>query len=106
MKHYGTLWLIPAGVAMRKMFQLRMINEDDTDLSELEKIIRNLKPQFNGEVAKVQPEVKHTSQHTPLCPDICVIYSLHNDTDSGFGNSVNTRQFIAQISCGNDSTVT
>jgi hypothetical protein len=38
-----------------------MIIEDDTDLSELAKIFRNRKFQFNGEVAKVQPEVKHTN---------------------------------------------
>jgi hypothetical protein len=53
MKHYGTLWPIPTGVAMRKNGQLRMISEVDADLSELEKIIRNLKSQFNREVAKV-----------------------------------------------------
>ena len=53
MNHYGTLWLIPPGVAMRKMGQLRMISEADTDLSELEKIIRNLKSQFDREVTKV-----------------------------------------------------
>jgi len=48
LKHYGTLWLIPTGVAMRKRSQLRMNIEIGTDLnladlSELEKVIRNLK---------------------------------------------------------------
>jgi len=95
MNHYGTLWLIPPGVAVRKMGQLSMISEVDTNLTELEKITRNLKSQFDGEVAKVQPEVKHTNQHTPLYPDSCIIYSLHNETDSGFVSAVNTRQFIA-----------
>jgi len=80
---------------MRKRGQLRTISQVDTDLHELEKIIRNLNSQFNGEVAKVKPEVKHTNQHTHLYPDSCIIYSLRNETDSGFGNSVNTPQFIA-----------
>ena len=79
---------------MKKRGQLRMISEVDTDISELQKIIRNLKSQFNEEVAKVQPEVKHTNQRRYLYPDSYIIYSLHNETDSGFGNSVNTRQFI------------
>jgi hypothetical protein len=47
--------------------------EIDIDLSELEKIIRNLKSQFKGEVAKVQPEVKHTNQHKHLYTDSYII---------------------------------
>jgi hypothetical protein len=58
MKHYGTVWVITAGVEMRKRGQLHTCTEIDFEVSEVGKKIRNLRTQFDRETRKVQLEMK------------------------------------------------